>query len=149
RSLSPKTYPVVSSGAGRLRPRGEPTAERVVVLDAADHLVGDPADLAARVRGSVRVTSAVADLREDLERRPAREALAEAARALERLRDEPFGVVELARSGPRSGELTERQQRLGASLGGDRDPRRDLLDRERERLVRERERSLAVAGPRH
>ena len=50
---------------------------------------------------------------------------------------------------PRSFQVAEPEQRLGASLGGDRDARSDLLERDRVRLVRERQRPFAVAGPRH
>ena len=103
------------SRARTLGPRFEAAPERVVVELGAD-VVGDRSDLAPGVGGAVGFTPPVADLGEDLERGPARQALAELARAFERLADEPFRIIELARGQARPGELGERlrEEDLGA-----------------------------------
>src|SRR6188474_981825 len=103
------------SRASTRGPRSEAAPERVVVEFAADD-VGDRTDLAPGDVGAVGAAAPVADLGEDLERRPARQALAEAPRAFERLADEPFRIIELARGQARPGELRERlrEEDLGA-----------------------------------
>src|SRR6185503_18117572 len=96
-------------------PRFESALERGVVELPADG-VGDRTDLAPGVGCAVGVNPPVADLGEDLERGPARQALAEPARAFKRLADEPLRIIELARGQARPGELGERlrEEDLGA-----------------------------------